>query len=230
MDDKRPATNPITAKLPDGRRVTSTKEGRIHWCNLPEKARWAHKMPGLATHLLISVIALCEAGCTVSFTQIGCQVTYRGKMILCGSKCEKSGLWMIPLADDTTDGGKMYNDENLTGDKIRQVIPTRSVEKRGINLRPIFENVRVIPTYRKLQQANVMRQEDSKSRYVRLLKKATSTIRVAMATTEGANTAKDIKEIAASLQVAPEFISNRQQLRDSMSRPELALFYHQCLG
>ena len=55
-------------------------------------------------------------------------------------------------------------------------------------------------------------------------------MRAAMATTEGANTVKDIKEIVVSLQVAPEFISNMQQLRDSMSKPELALFYHQCLG
>jgi hypothetical protein len=28
---------------------------------------------------------------------IGCTITYRGKVILCNSKCTRTGLWMIPL-------------------------------------------------------------------------------------------------------------------------------------
>ena len=39
IDDERQTLNPITTKPPDGRRVTSTQEGRIRWRHLPEKAR-----------------------------------------------------------------------------------------------------------------------------------------------------------------------------------------------
>ena len=230
MDDERQTLNPIIAKLPDGRQVTSTREGRIRWRQLPEKVRWAHKIPGLAPHSLISVTKLCDAGCTVNFMKIGCQITYRGKVILCGSKCKKSGLWMILPADDTTNEGKMSTIKNLTGDKTERVIPTQSVENIGVNSTPSVENVRFIPTYRKLQQANAVQQENSTSRYLRLLRNVNETMRATIATTGGANTIEEIKEIAASLQVAPVFIGNMQQLRDSMSKPELALFYHQCLG
>ena len=93
-------------------------------------------MPGLATHDLISVTKLCDARCTVNFTKIGCHITYRGKVILCGRKCKKNGLWMIPLADDTTTGGNISTDENLTGDKTEQVIPALSVENIEVNPRP----------------------------------------------------------------------------------------------
>ena len=124
---------------------------------------------------------------------------------------------MIPLMDDATNGEKVSTDKNHTGDKTRRVIPTRSVENGGVNSRP-------------LQQANTIRREDNTSRYIRLLQNVTATMQTAIATNEGANTVDDIEEISASLQVAPQFISNMQQLRDSMSKPELALFYHQCLG
>ena len=129
IEDERPTLNAITAKLPDGRSVTTTRKGRIRWRDLPKKARWAHKLPGLATHSLISVTTLCDAGCTVNFTKIGCHVTYRGKTILCGRKCKKSGLWMIPLADDATNEGKMSTNKNLTRDKTTSLKLRRYAEK-----------------------------------------------------------------------------------------------------
>ena len=51
---------------------------------------------------------------------------------------------MIPLENNTTNG--------ITGDKTERVIPTQSVENVGVNPIPSVENVRVIPTKRKLQQ------------------------------------------------------------------------------
>ena len=56
-------------------------------------------MPGLASHSLLSVTKLCNAGCTVEFTMIGCNITYRGRKIVCGKKCTATGLWMIPITD-----------------------------------------------------------------------------------------------------------------------------------
>jgi hypothetical protein len=52
---------------------------------------------GLASHSLVSVVTLANAGWEVHFTKIGCTITHRGKTILCGSKCMHTGLWMIPL-------------------------------------------------------------------------------------------------------------------------------------
>ena len=97
VDEERCTQNPITAKLPDGKKVQSTHEGKLQLYHLPEKARWAHIMPGLRSHSLVSVVKLCDAGCEVHFTKIGCTITYRGRTIVCGRKCVRSGLWMIPI-------------------------------------------------------------------------------------------------------------------------------------
>ena len=44
------------------------------------------------------MVTLCNAGCEVHFTKIGCTITYRGRTIVCGRKCTQTGLWMLPLA------------------------------------------------------------------------------------------------------------------------------------
>jgi hypothetical protein len=69
---------------------------------LPPGARAACIIPGLALHLLLSVLTMCNAGCTVTFSKIGCTIVYRGRMTVCGHKCTCTGLWMIPLAEITT--------------------------------------------------------------------------------------------------------------------------------
>jgi len=65
--------------------------------DLPVAACLAHIIPGLASHSLISVVTLCNAGCDVLLTKIGCTITHCGRTIMCGSKCMRKGLWMIPL-------------------------------------------------------------------------------------------------------------------------------------
>ena len=45
----------------------------------------------------MSVVKLCNAGCEVIFTNIDCQVKHLGRIILRGSKCTSTGLWMIKL-------------------------------------------------------------------------------------------------------------------------------------
>jgi hypothetical protein len=64
---------------------------------LPAMEQHAHINPGLASHSLISVMTLCNAGCNVAFTKIGCTITHCSKNILCSSKFTHTGLWMIPL-------------------------------------------------------------------------------------------------------------------------------------
>ena len=99
----RPTQRPITARIPDGSTITSTKEYELDLPSLPKKAREAHIIPGLANYSLVSVTKLCNAGCEVHMSMIGCTITYRGSTVLCASKCKKTGLWMIPLTPSTAD-------------------------------------------------------------------------------------------------------------------------------
>ena len=94
------AHNPLTVTIPAGSRVQSTHNCKIAIADLPEKARLGHIIPGLASHSLILVITLCNAGCKVLLTKIKCIVTYRGRMVITGQKYCRTGLWMIPLTPE----------------------------------------------------------------------------------------------------------------------------------
>ena len=98
MTNRQEAKNPLSVKLPDGPRVSSTHTCILAIPELPTKARIAHIIPGLAAHSLLSIVQLCNAGCKVSITKIACTVRYRGRLILQGQKCSRTGLWMVPLA------------------------------------------------------------------------------------------------------------------------------------
>jgi len=85
-----PADVPLIAHLPNGDKVQSTHTCTLDLPDLPAGAQAAHIIPGLASHSLLSVVTMCNAGCTVTFTKINCT-------IVSGHKCTKAGLWMVPL-------------------------------------------------------------------------------------------------------------------------------------
>ncbi len=97
MTNMRPTNKPIIAWLPNGKRIHFMLTCTLNIPALPASVQHAHIIPVLASHSLISIVTLCNAGCNVVFTKIGCTITYCGKIILCGSKCTRTGLWMIPL-------------------------------------------------------------------------------------------------------------------------------------
>ena len=92
MTNVRPAKTPLTVKLPDGAHIKSTATCMLAMPDLPSKAREAHIIPGLSHHSLLLVVTLCNAGCDVKFTKIGCYVKYRGKIVMTGAKCTNTGL------------------------------------------------------------------------------------------------------------------------------------------
>ena len=53
--------------------------------------------PGVASHSLVSVVKLCNAGCEVDIRDISCEIRHKGKTIVRCSKCTRTGLWMMPL-------------------------------------------------------------------------------------------------------------------------------------
>ncbi len=91
------ATVPLVTRLLNGERVQSTHTCILNLPELPAAARNTHIIPGLASHSLVSFITMCNAGCTVTFTKIGCSIVYRGSTIVCGHKCTHTGLWMVLL-------------------------------------------------------------------------------------------------------------------------------------
>ena len=95
--DHQEAKNPLSVKLPDGARVNSTHTYTLAIPYLHAKARIAHIIPGLASHSLLSIVQLCNAGCEVRIKNISCTVRYRGRLILQGQKCSRTRLWMVPL-------------------------------------------------------------------------------------------------------------------------------------
>jgi hypothetical protein len=97
MTNMRPPNKPIIARLPYGERVHSTHTCTLNISALPASAQHAHIIPSLASHSLFFDVNLCNVGCNATFTKIGCTITFCGKIILCGSKCTCTGLWMIPL-------------------------------------------------------------------------------------------------------------------------------------
>ena len=97
---KIPAVSPITVTLPDGTRVSSTHECELALPQLPAAARFGHISPSLASHSLLLVVKLCNAGCDVSFKDIICELRFRGRLLLSGSKCHRTGLWFVPLTKE----------------------------------------------------------------------------------------------------------------------------------
>ena len=96
--NRRPTASPINVTLPNGEQIQTSDICELDIPTLPTKAREAHIVPGLNSHALVSVVKLCNAGCIVIFTKINCIVMYRGRIVLEGLKCNRTGLWMIPLS------------------------------------------------------------------------------------------------------------------------------------
>jgi hypothetical protein len=94
-----PATVPLIARLPNSNKVQSTHTCTLNLPALLVSARAAHIIPGLASHSLLSVVTMCNASCMVTFTKINCTIAYRGCTIICGHKCTRTGLWMVPLKE-----------------------------------------------------------------------------------------------------------------------------------
>jgi hypothetical protein len=75
------ANKPIVARLPNGNQVQSTHTCMLDLPDLPTAVHLAHIIPGLALCSFISVVTLCNAGCKVLFTKIGCTITHPGAQL-----------------------------------------------------------------------------------------------------------------------------------------------------
>ena len=95
--NKKAALNPLHVTMPDGDQVQSTHTCDLDIPQLPANARDGHIVPGLAAHSLLSIVKLCNAGCDVTLSKIKCEVKYRGRLVMRGSKCTRTGLWFVNI-------------------------------------------------------------------------------------------------------------------------------------
>lgn len=93
--EQHPTKNPISIKMPDGDKLTSTHEALINLPPLNRAARRAHIVPGLSHCNLLSVGQLCDAGYTVTFDAQFVYISDPNETILQGSRCELTGLYYL---------------------------------------------------------------------------------------------------------------------------------------
>ena len=74
VTNKETIYDDITVSLPDGNKVKSTHKCTVNIPGLPIEARRGHIIPGLASHSLMSVATLCNAGCEVTFNKTSVKV------------------------------------------------------------------------------------------------------------------------------------------------------------
>ena len=83
--------------MPNGNKLKSTHQGLLPIEELPLAARLAYKLPGLASHSLLSIAQLCDGGCTAIFNNKKCYILYNGKLLLSGPRDPTTKLWRIPI-------------------------------------------------------------------------------------------------------------------------------------
>ena len=96
----RPTNNPISISQPDGGKLESTHECEIDNPQLPQAARTAHIVPGLAHTFLVSIKMLIESGCNVTYDTKHIKVYYVVKVVWTGIRECLTGLWVLPLRQD----------------------------------------------------------------------------------------------------------------------------------
>ena len=96
VDNKRVAQNPLTINLPDGNTVQLTHQCEIIIPGLPT-ILMGHIVPHLAIASLIGIRLLSNAGCTITFDKLKCDVMYKGEVILRGVKDPSTNLWTLPI-------------------------------------------------------------------------------------------------------------------------------------
>jgi hypothetical protein len=119
--DKHSTTTPLEVRLPNGDTITSTHTATLNIPSLPQTARRAHILPGLAQHSLLSVGQMCDSGCSVTFTASNVTVTNGGATILMGKRDKQSNLWSVPLnPTPPLNGGQKHSAHNVYEQKSIQ--------------------------------------------------------------------------------------------------------------
>jgi hypothetical protein len=102
IPNNKPATNPLTVNLPDGRQVRLTHTCDVVVPGLPHLLV-GYIVPHLTIASLYGIRPLCNVGCVVVFQKDRVDVWYDGKIILVGPRNMSTDLWTLPFIDHTCD-------------------------------------------------------------------------------------------------------------------------------
>jgi hypothetical protein len=95
--NKKSTTTSLAVRLPNGDTIMPTHTATLNMPSLPQTARQAHILPGLAQHSLLSGGQMCDSGCSVTFTASNVTVTNGDSTILTGQRDKESILCRVPI-------------------------------------------------------------------------------------------------------------------------------------
>jgi hypothetical protein len=80
-----------------------------------------HVVPKLSIASLIGIRVLCDAGCEVVFTKTNCDVWYKGKVTLSGTKDPSTDLWTLPIGPQNEQAKKTIVNNKCVPTAFRKV-------------------------------------------------------------------------------------------------------------
>jgi hypothetical protein len=104
-----------------------THEAELDMPMLPAVAKRVHIIPELATHTLLSIGQLCDAGCDVAFTAEEITVKYKGNTVLSGYRTCHTRLWHFSMPSNLPSPKKMSPTEHASMTAIRSATPVQLV-------------------------------------------------------------------------------------------------------
>jgi hypothetical protein len=112
--NKRHAHIPIKVKLPDGTTLASRATADLACTTFNLRARSAHIINELAIHSILSCGQMCDAGYKVLSDEGRAQVikgnvAVQGRIIMHGQSDHTTGLWTVPLYENSTKKDESIN-------------------------------------------------------------------------------------------------------------------------
>jgi hypothetical protein len=92
---------PLAIRNPNGSIMYSTHVAKLDLPHLPATARQVHIVPDLASHTLVSIGQLCDAGCDVTFNATAVTVKYNNLLVLQGNRTATTRLWHFDVPTPT---------------------------------------------------------------------------------------------------------------------------------
>ena len=89
--------NEVKARLPHGITMESTHISTLQLPGLNKQARQTHIFPKIQTAALISLVVLCDYGCTITIDKQEMSIQNNQEEIIKGTRNKNTGMWEVPL-------------------------------------------------------------------------------------------------------------------------------------
>ena len=86
VNNLKPAIKPISINIPGGSKIMPTHTCELNIDGITYQSIMDYIAPGLAHASLISISALCDAGCNVKYGESICSVYFKNKLVCKGGR------------------------------------------------------------------------------------------------------------------------------------------------